>query len=112
MKLQTLKPRLTTLSTSRVQTLPNIRTGTVERKRGSAGVKDRNNIRKRDCGLCQECKRKGIVSLGQVVDHIHPLWDGGSDEDDNKELLCVPCHDVKTAREAKQRAGGSPIFGR
>lgn len=99
-RLTALKPRLQTLSTSRVSALP-----TVERKRGSAGVKDRNNIKRRDCGLCQACKRLSKVSLGAVVDHIVPLWQGGSDEDSNKELLCNPCHDAKTAQEAAQRAG-------
>jgi 5-methylcytosine-specific restriction endonuclease McrA len=45
------------------------------------------------------------VSVGTVVDHIVPLWKGGSDADSNKELLCqAPCHDAKTAREAAERA--------
>jgi 5-methylcytosine-specific restriction protein A len=77
-----------------------------QRKRGSAGVKDRNRIRERDCGLCQECLRQGITRLGTQVDHTIPLWDGGSDTDDNKQLLCDPCHDVKTKREAAERAAG------
>lgn len=103
-RLQTLKPRLTTISSARVQPLPS-NAGTVLRKRGSAGVKDRISIRRRDCGLCQECRRQGRVSIGRVVDHIVPLWNGGSDEPENKELLCNPCHDAKTACEAAQRAG-------
>jgi 5-methylcytosine-specific restriction protein A len=81
------------------------RPDTVERKRGSAGVKDRQRIKERDCGLCVRCQKEGRVSLGKVVDHIVPLWAGGSDEDENKQLLCDPCHDAKTAREAKERAG-------
>ena len=80
--------------------------GRIERKRGSAGVKDRNAIKGRDCGLCQACSRKGKTTLGSVVDHIKPLWDGGSDEAHNKELLCIPCHDEKTKHEATQRARG------
>ena len=103
-KLQTLKPRLATAH-SRVQMLKG-RAGTVERKRGSAGVKDRNRIRQRDCGLCQLCKAEGRVTLGTVVDHKVPLWAGGSDETDNKWLICQPHHDAKTATEAAQRAGG------
>ena len=79
---------------------------TVQRKRGWAGMKDRNRIRARDCGLCQECKRQGRVGLGSAVDHIVPLWKGGSDDDTNKELLCGRCHDAKTAREAGERARG------
>jgi 5-methylcytosine-specific restriction protein A len=67
-------------------------------------VQDRNRIRARDCGLCQACKRNGRVSVGGPVDHKQPLWDGGDDTDDNKELLCQPCHDAKSAIEAKERA--------
>lgn len=104
MKLTTLKSRIQTAG-NRLATLAPARPGTVERKRGWAGVNDRNRIRARDEGLCQECKRQGRTSLGGPVDHIKPLWLGGSDEDLNKELLCVPCHDAKTAREAGQRAG-------
>lgn len=105
MRLQTLKPRLATAPFSRLQVLKG-RPGTVERKRGSAGVKDRSKIRERDCGLCQACKEQGRVSLGAEVDHKVPLWAGGSDEEGNKWLLCQPHHDAKTAREAAERAAG------
>jgi 5-methylcytosine-specific restriction protein A len=105
MKLQQLKSSLQP-ARARVTMMPDRRPDTIERKRGSAGVRDRERIRARDCGLCQECKRRGKTVLGAAVDHITPLWKGGSDEDDNKELLCVPCHDAKTAREAAERARG------
>jgi 5-methylcytosine-specific restriction protein A len=82
---------------------------TVERKRGSAGVRDRNRIRERDCGLCQACKARDKATLGAAVDHKVPLWAGGSDDESNKWLLCTPCHDAKTAEEAKQRASGGYI---
>jgi 5-methylcytosine-specific restriction protein A len=105
-KLQTLKSRVQMLGAGRVTVLvaqPNV----VERKRGSAGVKDRNAIKARDHGLCQACKRKGLHGvLGDVVDHIEPLHLGGSNEMKNAELLCNPCHDEKTAREAGNRARG------
>ena len=104
-RLTTLKPRLQAVSASRVQVLAG-RPDTVPRLRGSAGVRDREAIKRRDCGICQECKRKGRVTIGRVVDHIKPLWDGGSDDESNKELLCDPCHDAKTAREAGIRAAG------
>ena len=106
-KLSTLPPRLQTAACTR---LAFASPAAVERKRGGAGVRDRNRIRERDCGLCQECKRQGRASLGTVVDHIVPLWKGGSDADSNKELLCqTPCHDAKTAREARERAGGRAL---
>jgi len=106
-KLQTLRSNVRPAA-SRVTMLPTQRPDTVERKRGSAGVRDRDRIRARDCGLCQECRRKGVTLIGSQVDHIIPLWKGGSDDDSNKELLCTPCHDAKTAREAAARARGYP----
>lgn len=33
------------------------------------------------------------------VDHIRPVRDGGSHASDNLQMLCVPCHKVKTAQE-------------
>jgi len=103
MKLQQLRTNLPSAA-SRVTMLPNQRPDTVERVRGSAGVRDRERIRARDCGLCQECKRQGKTTMGAAVDHTVPLWKGGSDADHNKELLCTPCHDAKTAREAAERS--------
>ena len=105
MKLTTLNPRLKTIGVSRVQALQLVRPGIVERKRGSAGVKDRESIKRRDCGVCRSCGRLGIV-----VDHIVPLWAGGSDDESNKQLLCDACHNSKTKREAAERAGGGQIF--
>lgn len=106
MKLTTLKPRLQTAG-GRLAVLAPVRPNTVQRKRGWAGVQDRERIRKRDCGLCQECLRHDRVSVGAAVDHIEPLWKGGTDDDVNKELLCQPCHDAKSAREARERARGA-----
>ena len=105
MKLQQLRTQLRPAA-SKVIMLPTQRPETVERKRGSAGVRDRDRIRARDCGLCQECKRKGRTTIGGPVDHTIPLWKGGSDDDTNKEVLCVRCHDAKTAREAAERSRG------
>ena len=101
-RLTSLKARVQTL-TRTIKPLTDT-PNTVPRKRGYAGVKDRELIRERDRGLCRECERNGIITVGAVVDHIVPLWNGGSDEPDNKELLCNACHDRKTAREASERA--------
>jgi len=101
-----LKPRLQTLA-PRVPLL-GVRTVAphqVERKRGRAGVEDRNRIRSRDQGLCQRCNRGGFVSIGTQVDHIVPLEDGGPDTDENKELLCDQCHVEKTNEDRARRQG-------
>jgi len=101
MKLTTLRPRLQTTG-SRLAMLAPAPPRAVERKRGSAGVRDRERIRKRDCGLCRNCGH-----LGKDVDHDVPLWAGGSDADENKRVLCGVCHDAKSKIEARQRAGGA-----
>ncbi|WP_420437032.1 HNH endonuclease [Candidatus Poriferisodalis sp.] len=38
------------------------------------------------------------------LDHIKPLGDGGTDADDNLQLLCRDCHTRKTRRENQARA--------
>ncbi len=38
------------------------------------------------------------------LDHIVPLIDGGSHDDENLQTLCTPCHAAKTAGEARVRA--------
>jgi 5-methylcytosine-specific restriction enzyme A len=56
----------------------------------------RKRIRARDGYTCQHCRR--AVRTG-VVDHIKPLVDGGSNDDDNLQLLCHDCHVDKTNRD-------------
>ena len=107
-RLRTLQSRLQPAQITRLAAAP---TAVVERKRGSAGVADRERIRRRDGGLCQACLAKGLTALGHPVDHKVPLWAGGSDDDANKWLLCQPCHDAKTAEEARQRAAGGLVAG-
>lgn len=64
----------------------------------------RQRILARDCGMCCLCTTRGLLELAEEVDHIVPVWDGGTDEDENLQSLCKPCHRAKTAREAARRA--------
>lgn len=50
--------------------------------------------------LCAECQRQGRVTLAKQRDHITPLAEGGTDDDDNVQGLCEPCHEVKSKAEA------------
>ena len=50
--------------------------------------------------LCAECSRQGRVTLGDERDHIVPLAEGGTEDVDNTQLLCVPCHKAKSEAEA------------
>ncbi|MCO7226001.1 HNH endonuclease [Pleionea sp. CnH1-48] len=46
------------------------------------------------------CLAISRIQAAQTVDHITPKSRGGTDEPDNLQSLCYPCHDYKTAREA------------
>jgi shikimate kinase len=76
-----------------------------ERGYGSAWVKLRETVLTRDMYLCQECLRDnrptplGIKPRDHAVDHILPKAKGGTDDLDNLESLCTPCHDAKSATE-------------
>ncbi|MBL1224800.1 HNH endonuclease [Enterococcus sp. BWR-S5] len=59
----------------------------------------------RDFGLCQECKRRGIITKGTIVHHkvearddITMFWN-----ENNLELACVACHN----KEHPERSGGT-----
>jgi 5-methylcytosine-specific restriction protein A len=104
-KLKTLAPRVGRLSVQRVQPLATDN----QRVRGSTWQKTRDRILRRDMGLCQcpDCQAPGATPrLATVVDHRTPLWEGGGNDDDNLQAMAaVPCHEKKSAEEAKRRAG-------
>lgn len=56
----------------------------------------------RDEYTCQAC---GVITLLLEVDHIVNRARGGSDDEDNLQALCVPCHKDKTAAESAEGAG-------
>lgn len=59
------------------------------------------NIRKRvldDEPLCRECEKPATV-----IDHIKPLFKGGTDERENLQPLCHDCHEVKTRVDLNQK---------
>ena len=50
--------------------------------------------------ICVECAKRGIVTAGQLVDHIIPITDGGAAMDiNNLQTLCAACHNRKHAGE-------------
>lgn len=53
--------------------------------------------------LCAGCSEP--VSLGECQwDHVRPLWGNGTNDLQNWQGLCVPCHREKTRAEATSRA--------
>lgn len=53
---------------------------------------------------CAKCGHKIVGGERWQCDHIKPLWEGGENRESNLQLLCEPCHGVKTRREAGERA--------
>ena len=98
-----MRPKLTMLK-RQVQTVDTSRGGSVavERIRGHELVKIRERIALRDRYTCQRCGR--VTTKGQV-DHKVPLHLGGRESDENRQWLCVPCHDEKSAAEEEGRDG-------
>jgi 5-methylcytosine-specific restriction endonuclease McrA len=52
--------------------------------------------------LCRLCMEAGHVTPATQVDHIKPRAEGGRDEWDNTQSLCLPCHQAKTAEENRR----------
>ena len=75
------------------------------RLRGRPWMRIRDRVMRRDCGLCQQCKREGRLQMAEQVDHKGEHADGGSDDDSNLEALCGDCHKVKTTRSQAMRRG-------
>ena len=77
-----------------------------KRKRGRAGQRERAQVLAEE-PFCRLCLEAGKHVASDVVDHIIPLSEGGSDERPNKQGLCDPCHDAKSKAEraAARRRG-------
>lgn len=61
-------------------------------------------------GKCAVCDRV-VFGKGEVhLDHIIPISHGGTDDDNNLQILCVPCHEDKTRKE--NSANGSEWSGK
>jgi 5-methylcytosine-specific restriction endonuclease McrA len=95
--MKTLKPRVALLPSR----LRPATTKELARLSGGAWQTLRERVLRRDMGICQSCRR-----AGHEVDHVVPLWAGGSNHEANLQVLCSPCHEAKSADEARQRAGG------
>ena len=71
-----------------------------QRGYGYAWEKLRTVILKRDAGLCQPCLALGRLTPGNIVDHIKAKAEAGTDDPDNLQVICKPCHTMKTAGES------------
>lgn len=55
---------------------------------------------------CAMCRRLLAYPHGFELDHKQALHKDGSNDDENMQVLCPPCHQVKTAKDMgfKERA--------
>jgi 5-methylcytosine-specific restriction protein A len=85
-----------------------------ERGYGHQWVKLRGHILRRDDYLCQPCLRQGRPTQATQVDHIIPKAQDGTDDPENLQSICEPCHKAKTKAETSKRpvigADGWPIW--
>jgi 5-methylcytosine-specific restriction protein A len=80
----------------------------VKRTTGRALQRQRQDLFQRE-PLCRKCSERGHVTLATIRDHIKPLAEGGTDDDENIQPLCTTCHDAKTAAESLRGRGGSNL---
>ncbi len=84
-----------------------------ERGYGREWERLRKQVIERDKYLCQACLRATPqrVTQGREVDHKLAKANGGTDELDNLELLCGPCHRAKTARDNGRSVRNRASYG-
>ncbi|NDG18991.1 MAG: HNH endonuclease [Betaproteobacteria bacterium] len=62
----------------------------------------RIRIGTRDAFVCRDCGRVAYGKDGHA-DHIVPLEEGGTDDDENLAWRCASCHGRKTREEQRRR---------
>jgi hypothetical protein len=74
-----------------------------ERGYGYEWTKRRAHVLQRDNYLCQPCLQVGRVTEAREVDHVIPKALDGTDDYDNLQSICTPCHKDKTKAEGAGR---------
>lgn len=70
-----------------------------QRGYGAQWDRIREQIMRRDAGICQPCLRHGTQHNAHAVDHIVPKERGGTDDDANLQAICREAHSAKTSAE-------------
>jgi hypothetical protein len=78
----------------------NTRKPNTKRLPGWEWERIRKHVLKRDGWLCLLCLARGHYRKALEVDHRIPLSQGGSNELDNLQSLCIDCHSIKSDMEA------------
>lgn len=103
-RLTNLKPSVQMLQVQRVA----VSASGDERIRGNSLQVIRRRILKRDGYRCRcaRCARTDDVRHATIVDHVVPLWAGGSESDHNRQAIGAECHELKSAHETRCRMSG------
>jgi len=59
--------------------------------------------------LCRMCAAVGKRTKAYQIDHVTPLSEGGTNEPDNLQPLCIPCHVAKTSKRYGYDVNGFPL---
>ena len=103
-KISSLKSRLTPVDSRKVSSLADTSGGESwgSGRGGRPWRRKRASILIRDNYTCRVC---GLTTKDLEVDHIVNVAQGGTDDDDNLQAICIPCHKAKTARESAAHRG-------
>lgn len=93
-KLATLKPRLHVTKPYE----PQVKKQWGKGRGGRPWRRVKQQIHERDDWTCCQC---GRVTTDLECDHIVNTAQGGTDDKDNLQSLCVDCHKKKTQKESK-----------
>lgn len=79
-----------------------------QRVRGSAGVKLRRQVLREE-PICRVCLAADTLPIlpSRDVDHIVPLFEGGSNDRSNLQGICDPHHKAKSTAEYARRLGAA-----
>lgn len=99
-RLGKLAPMIRTLDTSVAR--PITFATNYGRNYGGGWKKLRDAVMKRDQYLCQPCFKQGLITEAKEVDHVKPQAEGGTDDMDNLQAICLDCHQAKTREEQKR----------
>src|SRR5689334_6947250 len=105
-RLKCLRPRLDQRTPNPLWRSDSARGSRHQRGYGWTWEQLRERVLERDCGLCQPCLKRSIVTLATQVDHITPKAEGGTDDQANLQAICEPCHETKTRAEMQRARGG------
>ena len=88
----------------------------MKRTRGRTLQRLRERVLRAD-PLCAACMAAGRIRPATDLDHIVPIFKGGTDDDENLQGLCAECHAEKTRADLGQQprtqvgVDGVPIDG-